>query len=467
MAEQTGRLLIVDDEKSLRTTLSIILKKEGYETEAAADGAEALSVFREKPADVVLVDLNMPNMDGIALLKELKDLDPHILVIIMTAFSTWDSAVTAMRLGAYDYIKKPFDNENMKAIVGRAMSQTHLLRSRQKAGDTHQRPISMVVGNTARMQEICDTVRRIAPTDSTVLILGESGTGKELIARLVHFSSLRAHGNFITVSCGAFPESLLESELFGHVKGAFTSAFADKKGLLEVADGGTFFLDEVGELSPPMQVKLLRVLEEREFKPVGSTETKRVDVRFITATNRNLEEEVEQGNFREDLFFRLNVIPITLPPLKDRKQDIPLLAGHFLARYGKAMNKEITSITSEAMQALLAHDWPGNIRELENTIQRAVALARGDSILLTDLPAKLQVSREPEGWQMREIPSEGLNLEEEMGKIEKLFIQSALEKANWNMTRAAELLGLTFRSVRYKVEKYDIKRPDTPHGDNQ
>ncbi|NOZ24203.1 MAG: sigma-54-dependent Fis family transcriptional regulator [Planctomycetes bacterium] len=466
MEQQAGKLLIVDDEKSLRTTLSIILKKEGYETQVAADGNEALAIFRNDGADVVLADLNMPNMDGITLLKELKNIDPHLMVIIMTAFSTWDSAVTAMRLGAYDYLKKPFDNENMKAIVGRAISQTRLLRSKKNARAGERPPISMVVGNTARMQEICDTVRRIAPTDSTVLIQGESGTGKELIAKLVHFSSLRAHHNFIAVSCGAFPESLLESELFGHVKGAFTSAIADKKGLLEVADGGTFFLDEVGELSAQIQVKLLRVLEEREFKPVGSTITKKVDVRFITATNRNLEEEVEKGNFREDLFFRLNVIPITLPPLKDRKQDIPLLAGHFLARYGKAMNKEITSIAPETMQALLVHDWPGNIRELENTIQRAVALARSDTILLEDLPPKLQVTREPDAWQLRDIPPQGINLDEEVGKIEKHFVRSALEKANWNMTKAAELLGLTFRSIRYKVEKYEITRPGTSDGDD-
>jgi len=450
-----ARLLIVDDEESIRDSLAIILEREGYETDTAADGVDALERFKRKRADVVLVDIRMPKMDGITLLKNLKEIDPDLIVIILTAFSTWDSAVNAMRLGAYDYIKKPFDTDQIKAIVARAVEQNRFVRE-ERSGDIDFTS-NMIVGNTRQMQEVANLIRRVAPTESTVLIEGESGTGKELVARLLHLSSMRSRNPFITVNCSAFPETLLESELFGHVKGAFTNAICDKKGLLEVAEGGTFFLDEVGELTPQTQVKLLRVLEEKKFKPVGSTETKKVDVRFITATNRNLEEEVQKGNFREDLFFRLNVIPIRLPPLRERREDIPLFVGHFLARYSKLMNREVKGVAREAMEALMAYDWPGNVRELENTIQRAVALSEGDEITLKDLPEKFRVVPEAPKLVVRDLPAADFNLEKEIEKIERYYLQHAMELSNWNMTKAAQLLGLSFRSMRYKVQKYGLK----------
>jgi len=450
-----GKLLIVDDEQSMRDLLCIMLRKEGYDTRVAGDGQEALELFKREGADVVLEDLKMPGMDGIKLLEALKEIDPKQLVIVMTAYSTWETAVNAMRLGAYDYIKKPFDNEVIKQTVARAVSHNEMLRNRR---DEEENLLpTLLVGYTQRMQEVWRLIRRAAPTDSTVLILGESGTGKEVVARMLHQCSLRAEYPFITMNSTAFPEALLESELFGHVKGAFTNALADKKGLVEIADGGTFFLDEIGELTLEMQVKLLRLLEEKEFKPVGSTETKKADVRFVTASNRDLEKEVERGNFRQDLFFRLNVIQINLPPLRERREDIPLFAGHFLARYCSTMGREISRIDKEALAGLMSYDWPGNIRELENVIQRAVALAEGDAITLEDLPEKFASVGAPEPSQLPELPAEGLVLEDEIEKIERHYIRQALERTGWSLTKAAKLLGMSFRSMRYKAGKLGLK----------
>jgi two-component system response regulator PilR (NtrC family) len=454
--ETKGRLLIVDDEEGIRDTLCIMLRRSGYETEGARSGEEALRKFRERPADLVLQDVRMPGMGGIELLRSLKETDPRVLVIVMTAFSTWSTAVEAMRLGAYNYIKKPFDNETLKEMVARAVEHARRLRTETAPGQQAPPSLRMIVGNTPQMQEVFSIVRRIAPTDSTVLIQGESGTGKELIARLVHLSSLRAENSFIAVSCSAFPESLLESELFGHVRGAFTGATTNKKGLFEVADGGTFFLDEVGDLSPQMQVKLLRVLEEREIKPVGSTEIKKVDVRLISATNRDLEEEVKIGNFREDLFFRLNVIPIPLPPLRERRDDIPLLAGFFLARYAAAMKKNVTGFEPNAIETLVRSPWPGNIRELENAIQRAVALAQSDQVLCADVLPN-GATPAPLTDFLGELPAEGLHLEEKLEEIERHYIQQALIRTNGHIGKAAEILGMSFRSIRYRIEKLGIE----------
>jgi two-component system response regulator PilR (NtrC family) len=454
--ESKGRVLIVDDEPGVTDALCIMLRRSGYETEGVLSGPEALDKFRAKPSNVVLQDLRMPGMDGIQLLRALKEINPKVLVIVMTAFSTWDTAVEAMRLGAYNYIKKPFDNEIIKEMVGRAVE--HARRLAAPGGDQLDAASwRMIVSNTQPMQHIFRVVRQIGPTDSTVLIQGESGTGKELVARLLHLSSLRSQNNFIAVSCSAFPESLLESELFGHVRGSFTGATTDKKGLLEVADKGTFFLDEVGDLSPQTQVKLLRVLEEREIRPVGGTETKKVDVRLISATNRNLEEEVKNGNFREDLFFRLNVIPIRLPPLRERREDIPLLAGFFLARYAAAMKKKVEGFEPKALEALVNREWPGNIRELENVIQRAVAFAQGDTVGCADLFPEGERPK-PSAALLDELPADGLNLEKRLEEVERRYIEQALARTNGHLGKAAELLGMTFRSIRYRVEKLGIQK---------
>ncbi|HVY62781.1 MAG TPA: sigma-54 dependent transcriptional regulator, partial [Planctomycetota bacterium] len=373
-----AHILVVDDELSMREFLAIILKKVGHRVSTAGDGAAGLALFEKDPADLVIHDLKMPGMSGIELLQRLKARAPEVPVVVITAFATWDNTVEAMRLGAYDYVKKPFNNDEIREVVERAL--TH----RQIRGRASERPelpeMRELVGNSPKMREALDVAQRVAATEATVLLEGESGTGKELFARMVHFYSARAAEPFITVNCGAFPESLLESELFGHMKGSFTGAHADKKGLLQLADGGTFFLDEVGELPLAMQVRFLRVLEERQFYPVGGSKPLRVDVRFVCATNRDLAEEVRRGNFRSDLFFRINVVPIRLPPLRERTGDVPLLAGYFVRKYAKALGREITGIAPAAQEKLARYPWPGNVRELENAIQRAIALARGNVI---------------------------------------------------------------------------------------
>ncbi len=454
--ETLGRVLVVDDEESMREFLSVILRKEGHEVETAAGGEEALERERNASFDVVLEDLKMPGMDGIELLQALKERDPELLVIIMTAYSTWNSAVEAMRLGAYDYVRKPFDNNDIKATVARAVS---LKRAHERAEAPPERGTgrgATMVGHSAKMQEVFSLIRRVAPSDSTVLIMGESGTGKELVARALHYNSLRREQTFLSVNCGAFTETLLESELFGHVRGAFTGAVVDKKSLFEVADKGTLFLDEVAEMSLTTQVKFLRVLEEREFMPVGGTERKRVDVRFVTATNKELLEEVEAGRFREDLYYRLNVIPIRIPRLRDRREDIPLLAGHFLARYARRVRRDVKGFSEEAMESLMNHVWPGNVRELDNVVQRAVTLTEGNMIEVQDLVGQFHALPESGRLVFTEVPEAGLDLDARMKEIEKAYIELALKKTGGNLTRAAALLGTSFRSIRYKVKKYGI-----------
>jgi len=455
--ETRGKILVVDDEESMREFLSVILRKEGYAVDCAADGREAFALAREQPFDLILEDLKMPGMDGIELLRALKEHDPEVLVIIMTAYSTWNSAVEAMRLGAYDYIRKPFDNNDIKATVARAIGLRRLHEdSRDGAGEIPVK-ISNLIGHSLEMQEVFSLIRRVAPTDSTVLITGDSGTGKELVARALHHNSLRREQTFLSVNCGAFTETLLESELFGHVRGAFTGAISDKKSLFEVADRGTLFLDEVGEMLSNTQVKFLRVLEEREFMPVGGTQRKKADVRFITATNKDLQKEVEAGAFREDLYYRLNVIPIRLPPLREKKEDIPLLAGHFLAKCVKSTRRVVTGFSEEAMQALMRYDWPGNVRELENVIQRAVTLSDGPRIEQSDLAGQIRALPAQGRLIYTDIPEDGLDLEKRIKDIEKSYIELALEKTGGNLTKAAEILKMSFRSIRYKVKKYGIQ----------
>lgn len=463
-----GKLLFVDDEGSMRDLMQIALEKDGHEVDTAPDGDSALALFRNRRYDMVIHDLKMPGMGGIELLRRLREENPAVPVVVLTAFSTWDTAVEAMRLGAYDYLKKPFDNDEVRALVQRALS---LKEMRENPADTAQmRLVSelQLVGCSPAMQEIMAMVRRVACTDSTVVITGESGTGKEVVARMLHLQSHRRDRPFIGVNCGAFSETLLESEIFGHVRGAFTGAVSDKRGLLEIAEGGTFFLDEAGEMSPSAQVRLLRALETREYLPVGGAKARRADVRFIAATNRDLNAMVEEGAFREDLFYRLNVIPLRLPPLRERREDIPLLAGHFLAACSRACGRKMSGIDDAAVRRLMDYDWPGNVRELQNTIQRAVTLARADHLTAEDIvPARQSGAvRRPDetgaevaaAEELVALGENGLNLDETLSEIEARYIAAALEKTGGNLTRAAELLGISFRSMRYKVKKLGLDR---------
>jgi two-component system response regulator PilR (NtrC family) len=462
-----GRIIVVDDEPSMRKVLAAALGTEGHEVRTTDDGAEALKLYAAGGWDLVIQDLRMPKMDGLELLGRLKELDPQACVVVITAFGTWDTAVEAMRLGAYDYIKKPFDNDHLRSVVVKALDRIRAGQSGDEPdGDLPASAAEALTGNDPRIRELADMIRRVAPTDSTVLITGESGTGKERVARAIHAESLRAAEPLIPVNCGAFTETLLESELFGHVRGSFTGAVADKKGLLEVADRGTLFLDEVAEMSPQTQVKLLRSLESRSFRPVGGVTDRLVDVRFIAATNQDLQALVRRGSFREDLFYRLNVIPIELPPLRARKGDIPLLAGQFLAKYAFKTGKAVRAIDDDAAAWLKEHEWPGNVRELENTIERAVALTRSDRLTLEDLAsstirrppaAALPPGAIPAGTVQVELPAAGVSLVDHLAGIEKEYIRQALAASGGNLTRAAGLLGMTFRAIRYKVRKYGLR----------
>ncbi|MDR1535249.1 MAG: sigma-54 dependent transcriptional regulator [Planctomycetota bacterium] len=454
----TGKILFVDDDASLRTVIAIALSREGYEIDTADCGERALEMFAGASHDLVIHDIRMPGMNGLELLDRLLKLEPGLPVVVMTAFSTWDVALEAMRLGAFDYIKKPFDNHDLRQLVKRALAHA---AAPGPAAET-----ARMIGASAGMKEILDIVGRVAKTDSTVLIQGESGSGKELVAASIHSQSHRQSGPFMAVNCGGFSETLLESELFGHLKGAFTGAVANKNGLLQLADGGTFFLDEIGETSTATQVKLLRVLETRTFFPVGGETIRQVDVRFIAATNRDLAEMVSAGAFREDLYYRLNIIPIQVPPLRERRDDIPLLAGHFLSLYAKRFNRPVSGFTPGAMDAILSYDWPGNIRELQNAVQRAVSLAEGKLVNFTDVfPSWTSARRtKPDSPRppaaaapARFLPAEsGFDLEKTLADVERGYIRAALEKSGNNLTRAAEILGINFRSIRYRIKKLGL-----------
>jgi len=453
------RVLIVDDEQSICDVLQISLRKEGYEVAADTSAKRALEKFRKEHFDVVLQDLKMPEMDGLDLLRELKKIHDDTVVIIMTAYSTWDRAVEAMRLGAYDYIKKPFDTQvDVKGTIARALQSRHAQVDFAKSFDDMLARIGLVIGYSKPMRQVRDLILRAAPTDSTVIIQGESGVGKELIARALHYGSPRSARPFIAVNCGALTETLLESELFGHAKGSFTGAVSEKIGLVEVAHTGTLFLDEVSEMSPQLQVKVLRLLEEKEFKPVGSVTTKRVDVRFITATNKDLEQAIQTGEFRKDLYYRLNVIPIHIPPLRERRDDIPLLAEYFLLRYSKDMKRQGKLFAPEVKEAMLKHPWPGNIRELENAVQRAVALSDGAQITVRDLLETASPQAEHPVPVGEPIGEAGLDLDRTMADIEVGYLKRALDMTEGNYTKAAQLLKMSLRSFRYKLQKYGIDK---------
>ena len=454
-------ILVVDDELSMREFLKILLEKEGYQVTTAADGKTALALAETHVFDLVISDIRMPGMSGLDLLVRLKQLQTEIGVILITAFASPDDAVAAMKNGAFDYITKPFNVDEIKTVI-RAV-----LRKKQQSEALPASGFPEIIGQSPEMMKIFDLIAKIAPTQANVLIYGESGTGKELVAKAIHNRSRVAANPFVPITCSAIPESLLESELFGHVKGSFTGAIADKAGLFQQADQGTAFLDEIGELTPIIQTKLLRVLQEREFMPVGSTKTRQVNVRIIAATNRVLEQEIISGKFREDLYYRLAVVPIRVPPLRERLGDVPLLVEYFLKKYSTLLGKEVQTISSYGMEVLMKYDFPGNVRELENIIERGVALESSNIILPESLILSLhrQEKNKPESDGNRpplfiaahdeqELFDQGL--EDILQRVEKEMILHALAKADNSKMRAADLLKLSFRSLRYKTKKHAI-----------
>jgi two-component system NtrC family response regulator len=453
------RILIVDDEKVQREMLAGFLNKQGYKVVAAEDGAMALEKFSDGAFDLVLTDFRMPGLDGLTLLKEIRRRNPETMVVMMTAYGTVNTAVAAMKEGAYDYLTKPIDLDELLLKIQRVEREALLQRENRELKEELRRKfqIDFIVAASGKMEEALNLVGRVAPSQATVLILGESGTGKELFARAIHYASPRAGKPLVKVNCAALPENLLESELFGHEKGAFTGAVARRVGRFEQADGGSIFLDEIGDLSKALQAKLLRVLQEKEFERVGSNQTLKSDVRLIAATNRNLEEAIRKGAFREDLYYRLNVVTLTLPPLRERKEDIPILIDHFLKKFSRENKKEVGSMTKEVRDALLKYEYPGNVRELENLIERAVVLSRGNTLSLQDLPLNFREERTETGPCE---PRETASLPETIGNLERQLILRALDKSGGVQTRAAEELGINERVLRYKMKKYKISEKE-------
>ncbi len=445
---QRCRILVVDDETNARTALAELLRDEGYEVEMAADGFKALGKAEAFDPHLVVTDLKMPGMDGIELMKKLRAKESGCAVIVMTAFGAVESAVEAMRAGAIDYLTKPLNFDELLIVTERALEQLRLRAEvrtmRARLADRVRQ--GNIIGSSQPMQRVFDVIQQVAPARASILITGESGTGKELVAEAIHERSPREGGPFIKLHCAALAESLLESELFGHERGAFTGAVARRDGRFQMADGGTLFLDEIGEISPALQVKLLRFLQEHEFERVGGGQTIRVDVRIIAATNRDLAAEVKAGRFREDLFYRLNVVNIEMPPLRARRSDIPLLAEHFLERFARENAKPLRGFTAEALDRIVGYDWPGNVRELENAIERAVVLATGETIGVAELPSAVA----PRAAESSLPPIPGTTLED----LERFAILKTLEAAGGATSKAAEILGVSVRKIQYKLHEY-------------
>lgn len=455
-----GKILVVDDEAIQRDIVRDILEDQGCEVTTSGSGPDALELLDTHEFDVVLTDLKMPGMDGIELLQHVNARNSEIVVVVITAYGSVESAVDAMKKGAYHYLSKPLGKEELTLVVQRALQskrQTDEIRAlRQELQERYE--FHNIIGRSQAMQQVFRMIEKIAPSESTVIIYGESGTGKELVARALHSHSKRRNKKFLAVNCAAIPDSLLESEMFGYEKGAFTGAYAQKKGLFEEAHLGILFLDEIGDLDIVLQAKLLRVLQEGEFQRVGGTKTISVDVRLIAATNKDLEEEAKEGRFRQDLYYRLNVVPIFLPPLRARKEDIPALAEHFLQKFQAKHEKAVTRISSSVMQRFLDYRWEGNVRELESVIERSVILAEHEVIDLDTLPPKLQEASVPPASTDSldlHIPDEGISLEQ----VERKLIEAALEKTNWSIKNASELLGITYKTLQYRIQKYRLKKP--------
>lgn len=455
-----SRILVVDDEESIREFLEIMLKKEGYEVTTAEDGQKAQEILLKKSFDMVISDMQMPHVTGIELLKHVKDSYPDVVFMMITAFGTTETAVDAMKMGAYDYVTKPFKIDEVRLNIHNALRSKNLETEVRvlKKELVKEYSFQNMVGNSAPMHAIFDLVKRVSQSPTNVMITGESGTGKEVVAKAIHYNGPLKDKPFVTINCGAIPENLMESEMFGHKKGSFTGAIADKVGLFEVADSGTLFLDEVGELPLSIQVKLLRAIQERIIRRVGATEDMKVEVRIIAATNRNLEDMVAKGTFRQDLYYRLNVINIRTPSLRERSEDIPLLATHFLKKYNDKLNKAISTISTEAMDILKKYNYPGNVRELENMIERTVALEAGSTILPESLPPMVNTSsgRKMASSNEIEVGEDGLDLDKVVGQIEKELLVKAIHSAGGIKKKAAKLLKISFRSMRYRIEKYNL-----------
>jgi len=450
------RILVVDDEPSMREFLEIMLSQDGYQVNVASTGEEGIKIYRLTEPDLVLTDVRMPGMSGLDLIREIHTVDSAVPIIAITAYASADDALRAVREGAYDYLSKPFQVEDLRIIIRNALEARRLRREnldlRRSVEESYR--FGDIIGKSPEMLDIFNLISRVAPSKASVLILGESGTGKELIAKAMHQWSPRVGKPFVIINCTAIPENLLESEMFGHVKGSFTGAVANKPGLVEAAHTGTLFLDEVGELPPSIQAKLLRFLQEREFRRVGSNNDRKVDVRVIAATNKKLEREIENGHFREDLYYRLNVIRIRLPPLREREEDIPILVNHFLKKFAAEQGKEIRKVSSLAMRVLCKYGYPGNVRELENIIERCVTLEQSDQLTAENLPPRLAESTDNAGGSVEaEIPPDGIDLNRTMENMEKKLILRALEITGGNRSRAARLLGISFRSFRYRLVK--------------
>ncbi|HSC26421.1 MAG TPA: sigma-54 dependent transcriptional regulator [Vicinamibacterales bacterium] len=459
---RTTTILAIDDDDSLRRVIEYNLTEEGYCVITAADGSSGLEAFQRQAVDVVLTDIRMPGLEGIELLTRLKAMQPDLPVIVLTAFGTIDSAVEAMRLGAFDYLTKPFSREQLRASVRKALEVSELRSENRQLRQvvTERFSFASMIAGSRAMRGVTEMASRVAQTDTTVLLAGESGTGKELLAKAIHFNSARSRHAFVTVNCAAIPEQLLESELFGHRRGAFTGAVADKRGKFEVAHGGTVFLDEIGELPPLLQVKLLRVLQEREIDKVGETRPLKVDLRVIAATNRDLEKMIADGSFREDLYYRLAVVSIRMPPLRERADDIPLLVDAFLEKHSQRLGRARPAIRKEVYSAFNLYSWPGNIRELENVVERALVLDKDAVIGLDDLPDRLRTREQRIGNVRIELPDEGISLE----KVERELLVAALDKHDWNQTRAAAYLDITRSTLLYRMQKYGLER-DKPEPD--
>ena len=456
------QILIVDDELSMREVLEMLLRKNGYRATCADSGRAAIDQMKKKRFDLLLLDIRLGDMDGIEVLKSAKDRDADVVVIMISAHATAETAVDAMNAGAYDYVPKPFDTDELLLTIEKALDLKNLDKENHSLDDALKETLHFgrIVGNSPRMQYIYGLIRQVSETDISVLVTGESGTGKELIARAIHEESQRRDEPFVAINCGGIPETLMESELFGHKKGSFTGADKDKKGLFQAAHKGSIFLDEIGELPIPVQVKLLRAIQERTFKPVGSNEDISVDIRIISATNKNLEEEVIGGRFREDLFYRLNVIEIKIPPLRERKADLRLLAQYFLDEYSRKMKKEMTKISSYAIDLLTKYDFPDNVRELENLIERSVALSSTNILLPDSLAMSIHKRRWVEGikdkrYDLDEVVN-GVSLDIILVDIERAYLERALEESKGNKQKAAELLDINIRSLRYRLEKLEV-----------
>jgi len=459
-----SHVLVVDDEELYRRALERILIRSGYAVTCARDAAEAMAVVTAQPVDLVLSDVKMPGVNGIELVRQIRDFDEDLPCIVITGYGTAENSVEALRAGAFWYLQKPFDQSNLDAVRrlveqaiehGRLKSENRMLQSQLRMRYRFEN----IVGQSAALRGVLDTVEKVADTDATVLIRGESGTGKELIARSLHFNSRRSERMFVTVNCGAIPEELLESELFGHVRGAFTNAISHREGRFQLADGGTIFLDEIGDMSPNLQVKLLRVLQDRTFEPVGSSKTVKVSVRVVAATHQNLEEAIRERRFREDLFYRLNVIPIEVPALRERGEDVALLVQHFLDVANQEKAKRIDGIHPQAMDALCAYRWPGNVRELENLMERMVILKGEGEIGMDDLPDPIRAGGATQAPGVPRIPADGLAFNDVVGRFESDLILQALEQTHWNKNQAARLLGLNRTTLLEKIKKRGLTSP--------